>query len=487
MEPITLRLTSIVATLGPASSDEATLGRMIDAGMDVARLNFAHGTHDSHEEVLENLRRAAEARSRRAGIAVLQDLGGPKVRLQTPGGEDVTVEPGGRYQLRRQLPADAEPDVFATTYPSIVNDCAEREPVLFGDGDVRMEVAEKAEDHLVLESAHRGTLRDGMGVNLPETAIAAPTVTEKDWQDLEWGLEHEVDYVGLSFVRRAGDIVAVKERIEAAGSSARVIAKIEKAQAVEDFDAILEAADGIMVARGDLGVEMDVARVPILQKDLLRRAARAGVPVITATQMLESMTRHPRPTRAEVSDVANAVFDGSDAVMLSGETAVGRYPVRTIEVMDHVIDLAEDYAQQASWPAPGTAAGRYLWAERAVVLGAARIAQDLEVALVVVLTHSGATALLLSKQWLRVPILAISDRLDTCRRMALYRGVVPMHHPQLIGQQDLAEEVERLALERKFVAAGDRLLIVCGQFPGRPGGTDTLRVHTVGGGEREEG
>ncbi len=485
MKPITLRLTSIVATLGPASSDEATLGRMLDAGLDVARLNFAHGTHESHEQILAALRRAAASREK--FVAVLQDLAGPKLRLRTPGGGDLAVEPGTRLRLLRELPEDAEPDTIATTYPAMVDDCAEGEPVLFGDGAVPMHVAESVGDHLVLESEHPGVLHDGMGVNLPETAIAAPTVTEKDWHDLEWGLEHEVDYVGLSFVRRADDVRAVKDRIRDAGASAQVIAKIEKAQAIEDFDAILDAADGIMVARGDLGVEMDVARVPILQKDLLRRAARAGVAVITATQMLESMTRRPRPTRAEVSDVANAVFDGSDSVMLSGETAVGQYPVRTVEVMDHVIDLAEDYAQQANWPAPGTAAGRYLWAERAVVLGAARIAQDLDVALVVVLTHSGQTALLLSKQWLRVPILAISGRLDTCRRMALYRGVVPMRHPELIGQERLAEDIERLALKRKFVADGDRVLIVCGQFPGRPGGTDTLRVHTVGSSQEGEG
>lgn len=479
MERVAQRLTSIVATLGPASSDGPTLGRMIDAGMDVARLNFAHGSYESHARVLEALRR--EAGQRGKFVAVLQDLAGPKLRLVTPGGGVVAVKEGQRIRLGRALAPDAPADALATTYPAIVDDCREGDPVLFGDGAVRTRVAARQADGLVLESLDAGTLAAGMGINLPGTDIRAPSVTEKDWRDLEWGLAHEVDYVGLSFVRSADDVRAVKERIRGAGRLTQVIAKIEKPQAVERIEGILDAADGIMVARGDLGVEMDVARVPIIQKDLIRRAASAGLPVITATQMLQSMMTEARPTRAEVSDVANAVFDGSDALMLSGETAVGRDPVRAVEMMDHIIDLAEDYADQARWPAPAAAEARFVWAERAVVIGAARIAHDLGVALVAALTHSGATALLLSKRWLRVPILGISDRLDTCRRMALYRGIVPLHHPELIGQDRMAEEVERHALERKLVGPGDRILIICGQFPGRPGSTDTLRVHTVGG------
>jgi pyruvate kinase len=226
-----------------------------------------------------------------------------------------------------------------------------------------------------------------------------------------------------------------------------------------------------------------VARVPIIQKDLIRRAAAAGVPVITATQMLQSMVNEPRPTRAEVSDVANAVFDGSDAVMLSGETAVGRHPVRAVEMMDHIIDLAEDYAERADWQAPAARPERFVWSERAIVAGATGIARNLDPAVIVALTHTGATALLVSKQWLRVPILAVSDSVATCRRMALYRGVMPVHSPDLIRQERLAAAVERMARQRKLVVPGDRILIISGYFPGKPGGTDTLRVHTVSGGE----
>ncbi len=480
MPKLPIRMTRIVATLGPASSAEDVIARMIDAGMDVARLNFAHGSHESHGRLIEMVRRVAKAKGRWVGV--LQDLAGPKIRLRTPEGQPVRVEVGQRVQLVRRLASPPAPDAVATTYPAIVDDGRVGEPVLFGDGAVRMRITEKAADWLGLESEDADTLTSGMGVNLPETAVSAPSVTEKDWADLAFGLAQGVDYVGLSFVRSAEDVREVRACVREAGAPAQVVAKIEKPQAVEAIDAILEEADGLMVARGDLGVEMDVARVPVIQKDLIRRAAFAGVPVITATQMLQSMVTEPRPTRAEVSDVANAVFDGSDAVMLSGETAIGVDPVRVVRTMDHVIDLAEDYADQASWPAPGPVGARFVWAERAIVLGAARIARDLGATVVAALTHSGATALLLAKQWLRIPILAISDRLDTCRRMALYRGVVPAHHPDLIQQADLAGTVERLARERNWVADGDRVLIVCGQFPGRPGGTDTLRVHTVGRG-----
>ncbi len=481
MVHIPLRLTSIVATLGPATSDAAVLRRMIEAGMDVARLNFAHGARETHGEVLACLRRTAEECGK--FVAVLQDLAGPKLRLRTPAGASVEVGAGDRVRLCREVPDDADPRDLACTYPAVVDDCAPGDPVLFGDGDVVMHVVERAGDHLVLECTEGGTLSPGTGINLPQTDLSASLPTERDWQDLEWGLAHEVDYVGLSFVRTAGEVRSVKEFIAKAGADARVIAKIEKPQAVDEIDAILRECDGLMVARGDLGVEMDVARVPIIQKDLIRRAAAAGVPVITATQMLQSMVSEPRPTRAEVSDVANAVFDGSDAVMLSGETAIGRHPVRAVEMMDHIIDLAEDYAERAEWRAGAGREERYVWCERAIVAGAAGIAQSLDPALIVALTHTGATALLMSKQWLGVPILAVSDSVSTCRRMALYRGVIPVHSPDLIRHEDLAAAVQQMALERKLVVAGDRILIISGYFPGKPGGTDTLRVHTVSGGD----
>jgi pyruvate kinase len=480
MPRITTRLTSIVATLGPATADEGTLRRMIAAGMDVARLNFAHGDHDAHAAMLERLRHAAEAEGRY--VAVLQDLAGPKLRLRTPGSEHVEVARGGRLRLVPDLGDAPQPTDLAINRPEVLRDLAEGQPVLFGDGSVRTRTSGRDGGAVRLESEEAGTLAAGMGVNLPETALSVSLPTEEDWADLAWGVAHGVDYVGLSFVRSDAEVRRVKDHLAEQGSAARVIAKIEKPEAVDACDAILAEADGILVARGDLGVEMDLARVPVIQKDLIRRAAAAGVPVITATQMLQSMIAEPRPTRAEVSDVAGAVFDGSDAVMLSGETAIGRHPVRAVETMDHIIDVAEDWAERTGWPTSTARLERYVWSERAIVAGAAGIARDLDVRLIVALTHSGATALLVSKQGLSTPILALSDSQGTCRRMALYRGVVPVHRPELIRHEDLAAAVEGVALERKLVARGERMLIMCGYLPGRPGTTDTLRVHTVGEG-----
>jgi len=484
MRRITTRLTSIVATLGPATDDPEVLGRMIRAGVDVARLNFAHGDHADHEVRLAQLRAAAAEAGRY--VAVMLDLPGPKLRLALVGGKDLAVAPGDRLRLIPELDAGAQPDDLTTTFPEVLEDLAPGQPVLFDDGALRTRACAREGDAVVLTADEAGTLRPGMGVNLPATDVSVALPTEADRDHLAWGVAHDVDYVGLSFVRTAEEVRRVKAYLAGEGSEARVIAKIEKPQALDAIDGILAEADGLLVARGDLGVEMDLARVPVIQKDLIRRAAEAAVPVITATEMLQSMVTQPRPTRAEVSDVAGAVFDGSDAVMLSGETAVGRYPVRAVETMDHVIDVSEDWAQRADWPGGAAGAARYVWTERAVVAGAAGIARDLDVRLIVALTHSGATALLMSKQGLRVPILAVSDSLATCRRMALYRGVIPVHRPELIRHEALAEAVERMALERKLVVPGEPMLIMCGYLPGRPGTTDTLRVHTVSEAEQEE-
>jgi len=482
MRRITTRLTSIVATLGPATDDPEVLGRMIRAGVDVARLNFAYGGHADHAARLQHLRAAADEACRH--VAVLQDLPGPKLRLVTVGGKGFDVAAGDRLRLIPALDHDAEPGDLTTTFPEILGDIRVGHAVLFGDGLVRAHVTGHEDDAVVLAADDDGTLRPGMGVNLPETSVSLALPTEADWDHLAWGVAHDVDYVGLSFVRSAEEVRRVKDYLADKRCEARVIAKIEKSEALDAIDAILAEADGIIVARGDLGVEMDLARVPVIQKDLIRRAAAAGVPVITATEMLQSMLTEPRPTRAEVSDVAGAVFDGADAVMLSGETAVGRHPVRAVEMMDHIIDVSEDWAQRAGRQGGAAGERRYVWTERAIVSGAAGIARDLDVGLIVTLTHSGATALLISKQGLGVPVMAISDSVATCRRMALYRGVTPVYRPELIRQDELGPAVERIALERKLVVPGQPMLIMCGYLPGRPGTTDTLRVHTVSGCEQ---
>jgi pyruvate kinase len=451
------------------------LPALLDAGVDVIRLNLAHGSHEVYSDIIARARKAVKERGR--FVAVLTDLAGPKIRLAKVRQEPLTIDPGQELVFHRS-PGKGE-SVFdlATNYPAIVDDCRPGDPILLGDGMVRLEVKEKRSDCLIVSAVTPGVLTSRMGINLPKTVLTAPTITEKDWHDLDWALEQDVDYVGISFVRSADDVRVVKQRIEERKSQAQVVAKIEKPEAVEDIDAIISAADAIMVARGDLGVELDVAEVPIIQKDLIRRAGRAGLPVIIATQMLQSMIANPQPTRAEVSDIAGAILDGADAVMLSGETAIGKYPLAAVKMMDHIIDLTEDYAE--SLPESAAPAERFGATEAAIARGARRIAADLDAKLIVALTHSGATALALSKQRLRTPILAVSDREDTCRRMMLYRGVRPVYHPRLIGEAELLAAVEEIASREKLVAAGDTVVIISGQFPGKPGGTDMLRVHRI--------
>ena len=478
------RRTKIVATLGPASSAPERIRELMEAGVDVFRVNFSHGTADVHRTNVQRVREAADELGRTVGV--LQDLQGPKIRVGKFADGQVALVPGEPFALTCADDAPGDAARVGVTYKGLCRDVKPGDALLLDDGRLALRVTtiERATVHT--EVTLGGVLSDSKGINLPDADLSIPALTDKDVEDLKLGAEIGVDWVAMSFVRSRDDLLLARHYLAREGSSAKLMAKIEKPGAVERFPEILREVDGIMVARGDLGVEMDLARVPVIQKDLIRRAAEAAVPVITATEMLQSMVTQPRPTRAEVSDVAGAVFDGSDAVMLSGETAVGRYPVRAVETMDHVIDVSEDWAQRADWPGGAAGAARYVWTERAVVAGAAGIARDLDVRLIVALTHSGATALLMSKQGLRVPILAVSDSLATCRRMALYRGVIPVHRPELIRHEALAEAVERMALERKLVVPGEPMLIMCGYLPGRPGTTDTLRVHTVSEAEQEE-
>ncbi|MDK1030535.1 MAG: pyruvate kinase [Planctomycetia bacterium] len=477
MAKLPVRLATIVATVGPATAEKPVIHAMLEAGVDVVRVNMAHGTHAFHAGVIANAREAAEEMGR--FVAILMDLAGPKIRLSGLVQSPLALEAGQELTIHRRLPDDASPMDIATNYPGIIDDLAKGDPVLMGDGLIRLEVTDKSDACVGVRVVDGGEVTRGMGINLPGTAVATPTVTEKDLVDLQWGLAEEVDFVGVSFVRSPDDIRQVKQQIKKAKSLAQVVAKIEKPEAVANIDAIIAEADAVMVARGDLGVEMDVAQVPIIQKDIIHRGRRAGIPVIIATQMLQSMIERPQPTRAEVSDIAGAIFDGADAVMLSGETAIGRYPIQAIRMMHHAIDLAEDYAEaHPDLPEPP---GRFEAPEAAIARGAGRIAIDLGARLVVALSHSGATALTLSKQRLGAPILAISNRKDTCRRMMLYRGVRPVHHPTLIEEAELLGTVEAIARQQNLVASGDTIVIISGSFPGRPGGTDMLRVHRISG------
>src|SRR5687767_9933600 len=335
--------TKIVATLGPASSDVETLYRLFDAGADVCRLNFSHGTLDTHLQHLRNIREAAARFSH--PIAVLGDLGGPKIRLGQVSDEDaggMPCHPGDELVVQRAPIVGAKGRV-SSTYAHPVDDVQVGHRVFVEDGLLKFICTEKNYSELRCSCTVGGVLKTSKGINLPDTFVNVAAITDRDWECADWAIENDLDYLALSFVRKAEDIQLLRQHLSNRGSDIQIIAKIEKAEALQHIDAIIEASDGLMVARGDLGVEMDLAEVPIIQKDLVRRCQTAGKPVIVATQMLQSMIDQPSPTRAEVSDVANAIYDGTDAVMLSGETSVGKFAPQAVLVMSHIADVTETY------------------------------------------------------------------------------------------------------------------------------------------------
>jgi len=411
-EPLGKVRTKIVATVGPASREPAVLAQMVEAGVDVFRINFSHGTQDEHSATLAAVRRVAEESGRM--LAVLQDLGGPKMRVGRIPGDAIDCRLGDEFLLVPDRKSD-DPHQLTCTYRELSRDLKPGDTVLYADGAVVMIVTRSDEEGARMKVTLPGRLKSQQGINLPGALLSVKTLTDKDLKDLDWTARNAVDYVGLSFVRQASDIIRLREELLRRGSRARIVAKIEKPQAVADLDAIVGQADAVMVARGDLGVEMDVARVPAIQKQVIAACRRARIPVITATQMLNSMETSSRPTRAEASDVFNAVLDGTDGVMLSGETAVGQYPVEAVATMSRIVIEAESllFAQsRASWPIYGAVVagqeeGRVGWVEaitESVVEAAGLVCRRLGAALLVVATHSGRTALAISKLRYATPI-----------------------------------------------------------------------------------
>jgi pyruvate kinase len=470
-----IRLTKIVATLGPATESESHIRDLIDAGCNVVRLNASHNTTAWRQAVFDRVRKVSAETQRH--VAVLLDLCGPKIRVEAlsveplllPEGEKVTLTDDGLHPEKRS---------FTTTWPGMLDDCKPGDRILLDDGAMALVVRRRDAEGLHCTITTGGTLELRKGVNLPDTTLSTPALTDKDLDDLAWGMEAGVDYVGLSFVRHPDDLKELQRRLTEGGCAAGIVAKIEKPEAVACIEEILAETDAVMVARGDLGVEMNVEEVPLVQKRITRLAIAAGRPVIVATQMLQSMIASPTPTRAEVSDVANSILDGTDAVMLSGETAVGRYAAESVAMMDRVANLTEDHARELADPAEG---GRTTSIEHALANGAVVTARDIGAAAIVVLTHSGATALEVSCHRSDVPIVAISNRDDTCRRMALWRGVLAIHHPGLIGADDLTDRVSHLLAERKWVEPGATVVIISGQLPGKAGTSDSLRICRIEG------
>ncbi len=470
-----IRRTKIVATIGPASRDPAMLERLVRAGVNVVRLNFSHGEHAEHLAVLEATRDIA--RRLATPLAILQDLSGPKIRTgRVRGGGPIELRSGENLTITTDETIEGTPTRISTTYEPLPRDVKAGDTILLDDGNLELRVVGAADGEVHCRVVHGGPLKSNKGMNLPGIPLSTPALTEKDRRDLRFGVEHGVDYVALSFVRHATDVRQCKALIAEYGGSIPVIAKIEKREAVDDLPAILEAADGVMVARGDLGVELSTEEVPTLQKVIIETANTAGKVVITATQMLESMIEHSRPTRAEASDVANAILDGTDAIMLSAETASGRFPVEAVETMARIAAYTENH--YAARPPSRITGGRASFVARSLARVASTVAEELACKLIVAFTESGATARLVSSYRPRVPIAAVTPNDESVRALALWWGVVPVVSDACASIEAMIERGALLLKERGLVAPGDTVVMLAGQSQ-TAGATNMLRVHTI--------
>ncbi len=471
------RRAKIIATLGPATESLERLTALIEAGMDVARLNFSHGTPQEHAGRIEAVRRAAQHVGR--PVAILQDLQGPKLRTgPTVDGLPIRLEPGASVRLTAGT-GTTTPHSISIDYPSLGRELRPGARVLLRDGELQLRVVRVEGDELLAEVIAGGELGPEAGVHFPGLQLSTETLTEKDLADLRFGMQHGIDAVALSFVRRPEDVRAVRAAMAVDFPTPLrpwVIAKIERAEALDELPGILAEADGVLVARGDLDLEVSAERVPSLQKRIIREANLAGKLVITATQMLELMIHSPRPTRAEVSDVANAVFDGSDALMLSGETAVGEFPVEAVQMMDRIIADAE---RNLTLPHPGEAAVQE--DAQATVRAAWALASDRDVAAIAVFTRSGRTAQLMAKARPPVPILAFTPEAQTLGRLSLCWGVEP--HPVSLANsvEEMIDAVERQIRSKGRARAGQQIVLVASHPVGTMGPANFTLLHTLRG------
>ena len=476
-----MRRAKIICTIGPASDSEEMIRDLMRTGMDVARLNFSHGTHAEHAQRIKRLRRAAEYLKRT--ICILQDLQGTKIRTgRLKNGKAILLQAGGVLTITPRK-VEGSASEISTDFAGLAREVEPGSRVLLSDGRIELKVRSIRGADVECEVMNGGTLGEQQGINLPGAAVAIPALTAKDKRDLEFGLKHGVDAVALSFVRSADDIREAKTLMRGFGKSVPIIAKLEKPQAIERLEEILEVANGVMIARGDLGVEMPPERVPIIQKLVIQRAGVWRKLVITATQMLESMTENPRPTRAEASDVANAIFDGTDVVMLSGETASGRYPRETVAMMARIILEAEaSIAQLPPPPRRRREDHRYSVAET-ICESIAHAAEDLPMGAIAVFTESGNTARMMSKHRPRVCIYAFSRRREVCNRMNALWGVHPVHKKTWDSAESMLRTAEKELLPKGLLRPGDVLGLVAGTKL-TSGATNFMRLHTVAESDR---
>lgn len=472
MEP---RRAKIICTLGPSSTSGRIIDDFVRAGMDVARLNFSHGTPQEHAQRVAAVRRASGRHQK--PIAILADLQGPKIRTgPLEGGRPVELSAGKRLVITTKSVAGT-PALISTTFRALPRAVRKGSRILLSDGAIELEVLSTRSGEVLCRVVNGGELGEHKGINVPGVRLEIPSLTPKDRKDLAFALHLGADYVALSFVRTAADVRAAKAAIARLGKTAPVIAKIEKPEALENLDEILGAADGVMVARGDLGVEMSPESVPVAQKQIIARARNALVPVITATQMLDSMQQNPRPTRAEASDVANAIFDGSDAVMLSGETAAGKYPLESLVMMDRIVCEAEasitDYLRPARFAE--------LHISEAIAEAICHAAEELRMTTIAVFTETGFSARLVSKYRPRARIVAFTPNTETRRRLGLLWGVLPRRMTHVRSVDHLAQAAESRLIEEGLVKRGDVVGVVAGTPIGTRGTTNLMRLLRIGG------
>ena len=468
-----MRRAKIVATLGPATSSYENLRAIIEAGVNVARMNLSHGSYEVHEEVYANVRRAAADAEQ--PIAVLVDLQGPKIRLGkfADGPHELSV--GDIFTITTEE-VEGTKELVGTTFTGLPQDVKPGDFLLIDDGKVKVKVLDTDGVRVRTEVVVAGPVSNNKGINLPGVAVNVPALSEKDEADLRWGLGLGADYIALSFVRDARDITRVHEIMAEEGRKVPVIAKIEKPQAVDALEEIIDAFDGIMVARGDLAVELPLEQVPVVQKRAVELCRRMAKPVIVATQMLESMTHSPVPTRAEASDVANAVLDGADAVMLSGETSVGEYPVITVQTMARIIESTEEHGLERIAPLgtkPRTQGG-------AITLAAAEVAEFVEAKFLCVFTESGDSARRMSRLRERIPMMAFTPDEAIRRRMNLTWGIESFKVDRVQHTDAMYKQVDELLLGGKLASIGDKVVVISGSPPGISGSTNDLRVHVIG-------
>ena len=483
-----MRKAKIVCTIGPASDSLVMLDRLIESGMDAARLNLSHGTHESHAAAIKAIREAAKRRG--MAVAIIQDLQGPRIRVGELAAEGIELKAGQAVRLQTMLAraggqlgaqsiARSPVSEIPVTYQYLTRDIQPGARILINDGLVELLADRITGGSVECTVMIGGRITSHKGINLPGTLISAPTLTDKDREDIRFGIMQGVDYLALSFVRGPEDITAARKLLAECGGNIPLIAKIERAEAVASLEAILDQTDGVMIARGDLGVEMGPEAVPMLQKRIIAEANRRRRLVITATQMLESMTQALRPTRAEASDVANAVFDGSDAVMLSAETAIGAHPIETVQVMDRIVRAAEEGSEPGFVPKRQADIAGMSFPE-AICTAASSAAAAITASAIVAFSELGMTARLISKQRPASPIIAFTPFEPVRRQMALYWGVRPYTMQQIDQTDERIDEAERRLKAESLVKTGERIVILSGTRIGQPGGTNLIKLQEVG-------